>query len=97
MPLLPIPSWGTKLWVAIDGRAVDRHNRCACCRRGSVCDRDGRDRNPWNSFANLMHDRYTYMPWSIHTSRARPGQCVHTAISRHAVEVFIDMPKPQAS
>jgi hypothetical protein len=44
-----------------------------------------------------MHDRWTYMSWSAHTCRARPGQCVHTAISRHAVEVFIDMPKPQAS
>jgi hypothetical protein len=44
-----------------------------------------------------MHDRCSYMPWSQHTCRARPGQCVHTAISRHAVEVFMDLPKPQAS
>ena len=31
MPLLPLTSWGTKLWVAIDGRAIDRHNRCGSC------------------------------------------------------------------
>jgi len=30
MPLLPLTSWGNKLWVAIDGRAIDRHNRCGC-------------------------------------------------------------------
>jgi hypothetical protein len=44
-----------------------------------------------------MYDRYSYMSWSQHACRARPGQCVHTAISRHAVEVFMELPKPQAS
>jgi hypothetical protein len=44
-----------------------------------------------------MHDRSTCISWSAYASRARPTECVHTAISRRAVEVFVDMPTPQAS
>jgi hypothetical protein len=100
MPLLPISTGGAKLWVEIDGRAQDKMKRCAvatgccCC---CCCDFDVHGRNPWKSFASLMHDRSTYISWSAHACRARPSQCVHTAISRHAVEVCIDMPRPQAS
>ena len=43
-----------------------------------------------------MYDRCTYNPWSAYWSSARPSPCSSTAISRQAVEVFIDMPKPQA-
>jgi hypothetical protein len=102
MPLLPVSTSGAKLWVEIDGRAQDKVKRyavasgccCCCC---CCCDFDVEVRSPWKSFASLMHDRSTYICWSAHACRARPGQCVHTAISRHAVEVCVDMPRPQAS
>jgi hypothetical protein len=29
MPLLPVATWGCKLWVAVDGRAIDRRTRCS--------------------------------------------------------------------
>ena len=43
-----------------------------------------------------MNDRRTYTGWSVHSARERPYQSFHAAISRHAVEVMVDMPKPQA-
>ena len=29
MPLLPVTTWGCKLWLAVDGCAIDRRNRCS--------------------------------------------------------------------
>jgi hypothetical protein len=43
-----------------------------------------------------MQDRCTYIPWSPHISR-NGSHCTRAAISRHALEVFIDLPKPQVS
>jgi hypothetical protein len=60
---------------------------------------DFHNRNSRNAFAAFMHDRCTYTPWSAYSlwSGARSSPCSSTAISRQAVEVFIDMPRPQAS
>ena len=101
MPLLPVSTWGAKLWVEIDGCAQDKVKRyavasgcCCCC---CCCDFDFEVRSPWKSFASLMHDRSTYICWSAYACHTHPSQCVRTAISRRAVEVCVDMPRPQAS
>jgi hypothetical protein len=55
-----------------------------------------RRRNAWKHFASVMNDRCTYMSWSSYSTRESQYQSLYAAISRHAVEVIIDMPKPQA-
>jgi len=80
VPLLPIG----KAWGTKVSVSVD----------GTVIER--RKRNAWNHFATVMHDRSTYTGWSEHSTQARPSQSVSAAISRHAVEVIVDMPQRQA-
>ncbi len=57
-----------------------------------------RRRNAWNHFATVMNDRSTYVGCSMHCDSVRehPYPNFHAAISRHAVEVTIDMPKLHA-
>jgi hypothetical protein len=96
IPLLPINLHAAKLWVEIDGRDISKMNRQAAGTDTAAAVLTFHNRHSRIWFASVMYDRCTYIPWSPHTSR-NGSHCARAAIRRHALEVFIDLPKPQVS